>query len=273
MLTLASPAVVAILSELIEERTGLHYGPQDRDTLVDKVSERAAQAGFDSLLDYYYYLRYDEDSTAELDRLIDALVVNETYLFREFQQLSVVVQRFIQPMVRAGRSPRVWCAACATGEEPATLAMMLAEAGILPQVTIVASDISQRALERARAGSLSRRSLRSVPSPELQARWIRQSPDGMPMVDPELLAAIDFRRVNLAKAAEVERVGRCDVILCRNVLIYFSDETTSLVVSSLAGNLSESGVLFVGVSESLLRFSTALLCEEKDSTFYYRKVG
>jgi chemotaxis protein methyltransferase CheR len=239
---------------------------------VDKVSERAVQAGFDSLLDYYYFLRYDENSGTEIDRLIDALVVNETYLFREHQQLSVVVQRFIQPAVRAGRRPRVWCAACATGEEPVTLAMMLAEAGILPQVTIVASDISERALERARAGKLSRRSLRSVPWPELQAKWIREGADGLPVVAPELLGAIDFQRVNLAKAAEVERVGRCDLILCRNVLIYFSDEVTSLVVSSLAGNLADNGVLFVGVSESLLRFSTSLVCEERDSVFYYRKV-
>lgn len=273
MLTLASPAVVAILSELIEERTGLHYGPNDRDTLVDKVSERAVQAGFDSLLDYYYYLRYDPNSTTELDRLIDALVVNETYLFREFQQLNLLVQRFIEPAVRAGRHPRIWCAACATGEEPATLAMLLAEAGMLSQVTIVASDISERALERARSGKLSRRSLRSVPLPELQAKWVREGADGSPFVDPELLAVIDFRRVNLAKRGEVESVGRCDFILCRNVLIYFSDETTSLVVSSLAGNLAENGVLFVGISESLLRFSTALVCEEKESIFYYRKVG
>ena len=272
MLTLASPAVVAILSELIEERTGLHYGPQDRDGLVDKVSERAVQAGFDSLLDYYYFLRYDPNSANELDRLIDALVVNETYLFREFQQLRVVVQRFIEPLVRAGRQPRVWCAACATGEEPVTLAMLLAEAGILPQVTLIASDIGERVLERARAGKLSRRSLRSVPLPELQAKWIREGADGAPLADAKLLAAIDFRRVNLAKPAEVANIGRCDVILCRNVLIYFSDETTSHVVASLAGNLSDDGVLFVGVSESLLRFSTELACEEKDSVFYYRKV-
>lgn len=272
MLTLASPAVVAILSELIEERTGLHYGPQDRDTLVDKVSERAVQAGFESLLDYYYYLRYDASSATELDRLIDTLVVNETYLFREFQQLRVVVQRFIEPLARAGRRPRVWCAACATGEEPATLAMMLDEAGLLAEVTIIASDISERALERARAGQLSRRSLRAVPLPELSAKWIREGADGLPSVARELLASIDFRRVNLAKRADVASVGPCDVILCRNVLIYFSDETTAHVVSSLGGNLTEDGVLFVGVSESLLRFSTSLACEEKDGVFYYRKV-
>ena len=111
-----------------------------------------------------------------------------------------------------------------------------------------------------------------MPLPELQAKWTREGSDGALTVAPELLAAIDFRRVNLAKRDEVAAIGRCDVILCRNVLIYFSDETTTHVVSSLSGNLEADGVLFVGVSESLLRFSTALSCEEKDSIFYYRKV-
>lgn len=268
---LASPAVAIILAELIEERTGLHYGPQDRDLLMEKVFERAVEAGFDSALDYYYYLRYDDAAAAEFDQLVDTLVVGETYLFREFDQLRVIVAHFIRPLVAAGKRARVWSAACATGEEPLTLAMLLDDANLLTKVELIASDISERALERARAGKLGRRALRSVPLPDLVARWVHTSPSGDVTIAPEMRAAVDFRRVNLSRASEVQTLGFCDVILCRNVLIYFSDATTALVVKNLSNVLVDGGALFVGVSESLLRFSTALECLERDQIFYYRK--
>jgi chemotaxis protein methyltransferase CheR len=262
---------MAILADLIEERTGLHYGVHDRDTLVEKISDRAVEAGFESLLDYYYFLRYDPEAATELDRVIDALVVGETYLFREFEPLRLAVTRFVEPLVRSGVRPRIWCAACATGEEPVTLAMLLAEAGVLERVQIVASDISERALSRARVGKFGRRSLRSIPSSELRARFVAEDRDGAPTVAPELLSAIEWRRINLNDPHQVASVGPCHLILCRNVLIYFSDDTTAKVVSHLSSALEPEGVLLVGVSESLLRFSTELECQEADRVFYYRK--
>jgi chemotaxis protein methyltransferase CheR len=267
----ASPALVTVLAEFVEERTGLHYGPLDRDLFVGKAADRAVEAGFDSLLDYYYFLRYDAAASAELDRLIDALVVGETYLFRELEQLKLIVAHFLLPVIQAGGRPRVWCAACATGEEPLTLAMLLADAGVLPSVEIVASDISERALARARSGHLSRRALRSVAAPELSRAWLTERHDGGFQVSARLLEAIDWRRVNLTDPAAVEVLGVFDVIVCRNVLIYFSDETTGRVVEHLSSALAPGGSLFVGVSESLLRFSTALSCEEREHVFYYRK--
>src|SRR5687767_9348066 len=108
------PQVFAILSALIEERSGLHYDLTDADMIADKLSIRAIEAGFDSLLDYYYYLRYDDASQGELDALLDALVVNETYFFRELDSLKRMVSDFVEPAVLAGRRPRVWCAACST---------------------------------------------------------------------------------------------------------------------------------------------------------------
>jgi chemotaxis protein methyltransferase CheR len=267
----ASVAVVAILSDFVEQHTGLHYGPQDRDLFFDKASDRAAEAGFDSLLDYYYYLRYDPAADAELSRLIDALVVNETYLFREFEQLRVIVKHCIEPLVLSGKRARIWSAACATGEEPVSLAMLLAEAGLSAHVDLVASDISERALTQARAGALGRRSLRSVPDPQLCAKWLVEGPGGTLTVSPRLRGLIEWRRVNLSEALEVAALGVFDVILCRNVLIYFSDETTAKVVSHLSEALVSGGTLFVGISESLLRFSTALECEERDRVFCYRK--
>jgi chemotaxis protein methyltransferase CheR len=266
----ASPPVFAILSSLVTAHAGLHYGIADQEVFIERVASRAVDAGFDSLLDYYYFLRYDPAGAAELEKLVDALVVNETFFFRELEPLRVAVSQILAPRVRAGRRPRVWSAACATGEEPLTLAMLLAEEGILRDVDIVASDISGRAIERARAGRFGRRSLRDPPDPILATRWVREEAGGL-TVPAELRNAIDWRQMNLCDPASAASVAPCDVILCRNVLIYFGDDALVGVLRRLADALAPDGALFVGISESLLRFGNLLNCEEKNQVFFYRK--
>jgi chemotaxis protein methyltransferase CheR len=266
----ASPQVMALLSAFIEDRTGIHYGADDFPLLYDKVSSRANELGFDSLLDYYYLLRYDDPSSREFDALVDVLVVPETYFFREFDAIKLVVADFLTPLVNAGKRPRVWCAACATGEEPLTLAMLLADKGLLGQVEIVASDLSPRNLARAREGRFGTRALRQLPDRDLASRYV-DTTGGKVSVLPELMSAVDWRRVNLVERPQVSELGLMHVILCRNVLIYFQQETAVRVVGNLQSVLLPDGALFVGVSESLLRFGTALVCEERAGTFFYRK--
>lgn len=265
-----TPQVFAILSALIEERVGLSYAPSDQVLLGSKVASRASEAGFESLLDYYYFLRYDPDSEREFEALVNALVVNETFFFREFEPLQLAVTQFLLPRVEAGHTPRVWCAACSTGEEPLSLAMLLDRHGILGKVELVATDISTLALERARSGRHGRRSLRQGPAPEFAAKWLECDEDGV-RVAAQLRDAIDWRQLNLVDSAAVRALGSFDVILCRNVLIYFRDELVSRVVRSLEESLCCDGALFVGVSESLMRFGSTLVCEERAGVFLYRK--
>ena len=264
-----SPPVFAILSALIEERTGIHYSIDDAPLLADKLVPRVAERGLESLLDYYYFLRYDPGADAEFAQLVEALVVNETYFFRELPALKNIAETWVPELLRAGMRPRIWCAACATGEEPLTLAMLLDAAGCLDAVTLLASDISARALAQAREGVYFRRSLRALP-PEAVGRWLTQLPNGM-QVERRLTDAIDFRRVNLVEEAQVAALGKFDIVICRNVLIYFSDTTVEAVLASLTRALAPNGRLVVGTSESLLRFESALACEERGGSFYYRK--
>jgi chemotaxis protein methyltransferase CheR len=266
-----SPQVFAILRALIEEKTGIHYPDGERELLAERVSARAEEAGFESLLDYYYYLRYDARGPTELEALVEHLVVQETYLFRELEQLRALVTHFIAPRVRAGQRVRVWSAACATGEEPLSVAALLAEERCLDGVDLLATDISARALERARTGRFARRSLRALGSAPSSAAWLEPCTDGAVKADPALLERISWRRLNLLDEEGVRALGLFDVILCRNVLIYFADATTTAVVERLTGALRPGGVLAVSVTESLLRFGTALSCEERDGVFFYRK--
>jgi chemotaxis protein methyltransferase CheR len=268
----ASPQLFAILSGLIEERVGLHYGPAERDVFLDKVQVRALEAGFESLLDYYYYLRYDDKDGIELDRLTETLVVHETYFFRELEPLAVAVDDVIGPRVAAGERARIWSAACATGEEPLTTAMLLAERGWLDRVDLVATDISQRALERARSGEFSRRALRDAVPRGLAGRWLRER-DRSVLCDSTLVEAVSWSRLNLLDEAGIAALGAFDLILCRNVLIYFSDALAARVAGTLAGALRPCGSLLIGVSESLLRFATPLECQERRGVFFYSKPG
>jgi chemotaxis protein methyltransferase CheR len=265
-----SPPLFAILCALIEEHSGLHYKLADLELIADRLSTRAIEAGFDSLLDYYYYLRYDSASAAELQALVEALVVNETYFFRELDSLERMVRDFVAPIAASGKRPRIWCAACATGEEPLTIAMLLARDGLLREVDLVASDISRRALARAQAGEFGLRSLRQPPPDKLGAGWLVVT-DGGIRVQDEIRQAIQWRRINLVDAQAVLALDVLDVIVCRNVMIYFSEETTKHVLGNLTAVLKPAGTLLVGVSESLLRFGTSLVCEERGGVFFYRK--
>ncbi len=266
-----SPQLFAILTGLVEEKAGLHYGLKEKEIFSDKVIARAQEAGFESLLDYYYFLRYGDPAGIELQALIDALVVGETFFFRELEPLEILVRTELEPKVNAGARPRVWCAACSTGEEPLTLAMLLDERGLRGRVDVVATDISTRSLQRAKEGVAPKRSLRHVPRPELARKWLKSG--DQVLVDAALREAIDWRRVNLVDREAVRKLGDFDVILCRNVLIYFRDETIRAVVDGLTGQLVEGGLLCVGVSESLMRFSETLECVERQGAFFYRKRG
>lgn len=265
-----TPPVFAILSSLIEERVGLCYTLQDQELLASKLSPRVLELGFGSFLDYYHFLRYDPEGEREFTGLVNALVVNETFFFREFTPLSVLVRDFVAPLAAEGARPRIWCAACSTGEEPLTLAMLLAQHGLLEQVELIASDISTSALARARSGEYSRRSLRQVPAPHLVARWLSVRERSV-AVDPALIAAIRWQQLNLLEDAAIAELGPLDWIVCRNVLIYFRDETAARVVSRMSRALRPGGVLLVGISESLMRFGTDLRCEEHAGVFTYRK--
>lgn len=266
-----TPPLFAILSSLIEERVGLCYTLQDQELLAAKLAPRVAELGFSSLLDYYYFLRYDPASEAEFTTLINALVVNETFFFRELTPLSVMVMEVLLPLVRAGQTPRVWCAACSTGEEPITLSMLLDEHGLLGKVELVATDVSTNALARAQSGEYPRRSLRQVPVPALAAKWLTERERSV-AVSPVLRQAIRWQQLNLMDEQAIVSLGSFDLILCRNVLIYFRDATATRVVRLLGNQLRSRGVLLVGVSESLMRFGTSLACEETSGVFLYRKV-
>ncbi|MGE0527766.1 MAG: protein-glutamate O-methyltransferase CheR [Bdellovibrionales bacterium] len=264
-----TPPVFSILSSLIEEKSGLHYGLLDRELLQDRAAMRALEAGFDTLLDYYYFLRYDPGGEQELEKLVESLVVNETYFFREWPGIQVIVDSVIEPRCAKGQKVRVWSAACATGEEPLSLAMLLDHRNLLDRVQIVASDISAKALCVAHQGRFGRRSVRQIPDTVLFDKYIEVKSGGYE-VPLRLIESIRWERRNLL-TSDLSDLGTFDVILCRNVLIYFGDRTVISVLGRFCDLLTNDGRLLVGVSESLLRYGGRFIGEEGAGVFVYRK--
>lgn len=267
-----SPPVFSILSSYIEEKVGITYSARDRELLQNKVASRARELGFDSLLDYYYFLKYDAGGELELTELIETLVVNETYFFREWSAVQTVVESFIVPWCAEGYQPRIWSAACATGEEPLSLAMLLDDKNLLDQVEIVATDISTRALAKAQSGKFGKRSVRNTLDPRLFEKYLTPIENGCFEVPSHLVQAIEWKKRNLMEKNHLGPSEFFDLILCRNVLIYFSDQSVRAVLDQLSQSLVNKGVLLIGVSESLLRYSGHFLGEERGGAFVYRKV-
>jgi chemotaxis protein methyltransferase CheR len=267
-----SPQLTILFASLVERASGIAYGPHDQEVFASKLADHALELGHESLLDYYYRLRYDDPTGVELQRLIDALLVHETYFFRELPPLIELVDHHLSAICQRRGRARVWSAACATGEEPYTLAMLLDERGLLERVEILGTDLSASVLDRAASGRHSRRALREGHPAELARRYLDIQPDHV-TVAPHIRSAVEFARVNLLDEAAISALGQFDAILCRNVLIYFGDERIAAVVEHLAGALAPDGLLAVGVSESLLRFGTSLVCEERGGAFFYRKAG
>lgn len=262
-----------LIQNLIHERTGMSFDNGKRDLLIDKLSPLVIERGFTSYLDYYYLLKYDTAACVEWRNVINALSVQETYFWREIDQVRCLVQTLLpQWHAQHPRSTlRIWSAACATGEEPLTIAMALNEGGWFERasIEIVASDASSKAIDRAREGVYRERSFRNLPA-HLRDRYFEQ--DGSTWrIKNDMHQRVKWSLANLMEDNEVAPLATADVIFCRNVFIYFSENAIRRAVRSFARYIRPPGYLFVGAAESLIRLTTDFNLVEVDDAFVYVK--
>ena len=244
-------------AQIIEQRFGLHFPEKRRDDLERGLRQAFAASTCQDLDEYYHLLRDPQTGGLELDRLINALTVGETYFFRDEGQFNALYNHVLPAILerrRPVRTVRLWSAGCASGEEPYSLAIMLRE--LLPDVnkwsiTILGSDINAEALDRARKASYGEWAFREERARRWRARYFRQQGDRW-ILDPGIQRMVTFSRLNLAGRdypAFETNTTLMDVILCRNVTIYFSPEATRRVVTQLHGALVDGGWLVVGHAE------------------------
>lgn len=263
----------SLMQALINERTGMSFDNGKRDLLMDKLSPLVIERGFGSYLDYYYLLKYDQSAPVEWQNVINALSVQETYLWREIDQVRALVQTLVpQWQARNANSTlRIWCAACATGEEPLTIAIALNEAGWFERasIEIVATDASSKAINRAIRGVYRERAFRNLPAPLRDRYFERDGSDWR--VRTDIHSRIKWGLANLMEEDQISPLAAADFIFCRNVFIYFSESAISRVVRTFSRFIRPPGYLFVGAAESLIRLTTDFNLTEIDDAFVYVK--
>lgn len=270
-----STGPLLLLRDLILRETGLHYDDSKLDLLADRLADVVAATGTPSLLDFYYMLKYDEASDIYWHQLLDRLAVPETFFWRQSEQFEALTQELLPRHVRdrPGEPLAIWSAACCTGEEPLSIAMALERDGWFRRVDIRirATDASRALVARAQTGRFGSRAMRSIPD-DLRDRFFTR--DGsLWQIDSELLGRVEWGRVNLLNAAEARPLANADVIYCRNVLIYMSDEAIQKITDTFASAMPPHGVLFLGAAESLLRLATDFRMTEIGTAFAYIPSG
>lgn len=264
-----------LLRDLIHERMGLIYDNGRSDLLTDRLTPLIVARGFRSFLDFYYLLKYDERAGDQdwLD-VMNALSVQETYFWREVDQLRALTCHVLPELARASsaRPIRIWSVPCATGEEPLSIAIALEEAGWFHRapIEIHASDASTAAIDKARAGRYRDRSFRALPEALRHKYFVER--DGAMSPIPALRARISsWSVVNLMDRAAVQPYASSPIIFCRNAFIYFSPRSIKQVVSVLESAMPTPGFLFVGASESLVSVSDNFSLEDVERAFVYTK--
>ena len=247
--TTAPAPELALAQERIRRLTGLVFSESRHDLLSAGLMRGMKRANASDLTTYLDQL---ETAPALLDDLVAEITVGETYFFRDPEQCRLIRDRILPALSedRPHASLRVWSAGCATGEEAYTLAILLSESGSPDPARIVGTDLSRSALARARRGRYGRWSLRGVPA-DAVARNFQHFGSEFALL-PELRRAVEFRYLNLAAdeyPSLASGIGRMDLILCRNVLIYFDEETAARVTRRLLETLAPGGWLVLGASD------------------------
>lgn len=272
-----SPALFQKFQKLIYSETGIWLGSSKTALLCGRLFRRLRALEITSLASYYEFVA-QPDQREERSRMIDAITTNETRFFREPRQFEFLVQRLV-PRWQAdaehglrSRRVRIWSAGCSSGEEPYTIAMLLAR-HLPPEdgwdVRLLATDISNRVLEKACQGIYPIARATELPKDLLHSFMLRGVADrqGEMKVKVEIQQMIDFRRLNLDQESSLSE-GPFDAIFCRNVLIYFDVASKRRVVANLYRHLMANGLLFVGHAENLTSISTRL--QSVESTIYIK---
>ncbi|OIQ25521.1 protein-glutamate O-methyltransferase CheR [uncultured Vibrio sp.] len=185
---------------------------------------------------------------------VDAMTTNETLWFRDTYPFAVLAEKLL-PEVAANKRPiKIWSAASSSGQEPYSMAMTILETqqrkpGMLPNVSITATDISATMLDMCRAGVYDNLALGRGLSPERRRTFFEDAGDGRMKVKDNVKRLVNFRPQNLMESYAL--IGKFDIIFCRNVLIYFSPDMKSQVLNQMANSLNPGGYLLLGASESL----------------------
>ncbi|WNZ47154.1 protein-glutamate O-methyltransferase CheR [Leptolyngbya boryana CZ1] len=260
------------LRHLVREQSGVVLEPHKDYLATLYLSELATQAGFASLSPFVEYLKTSPLSHVH-HQAIEALVIHETSFFRDRYPFEAL-QSCVLPALIAARAMQktihIWCAACSTGQEPYSVAMLIREN--FPElstwtVRIIASDFSQQALDRAEQGRYSSLEVERGLTPKLRDRYFYKTEQSWQIIH-EIQQMVEFRPLNLIQSWSV--LPKMDVIFLRNVLIYFDVETKRSILNKVQTYLQQDGYLFLGGGETTFHLDSRFEAVQGKTSLYHR---
>lgn len=266
------------LRDYIEDVLGVYFPDNKKYLLESRLKKRLTYLGLSSYADYLRYLKYSHRRTDEIRELAKLVTITETYFFRDEAQLKAFEEKIMPDVIESKprnglRKVRIWSAACSSGEEPYTLAIIYLEK-IKPRypdisVEIIGTDINTAVLDVARSGVYKLYSVRNVSDYYLKKYFVQK--DGLYCISDRVKSLVRFQELNLIDKFAMARMRNFDVVFLRNVLIYFNDDVRRQVVSSIYDSMNRGGYLVVGYSESLRGITKAFKIVYFEKAVAYKK--
>lgn len=256
-------------------KTGIHFDDSKRYFVDKRLIERIEATGAEDFRSWFIALRF-EAKGEELQQLVNAMTVNETYFFREAYQFDCMVNDMLTEVAkrkRPGARIRIWSIPSSTGEEPYSIAIYLLERWNLIndyEVEILSSDIDTHVLDLAQRGIYSARSIGQLPKPYLE-KYFKRRNDNEYEISRDLVDAVEFSRVNLTDANDTRRFRDIDLVFCRNLLIYFDDLSRRVAAEAFFDAMAPGGFICLGHSESMSRITSLFEVRRFRDAMVYQK--
>lgn len=248
--------------EKVKRKTGIdlsQYKERQMKRRIDSLISRNNESTYDG-----YFARLEKDKVV-FDEFINYLTINVSEFYRNFGQWELLKDDIIPMLLEGRKSLKVWSAACSTGEEPYTLVMTLSNFFPLSQIKILAADIDKEAINKAKVGVYNEKSIANVPKPFLDKFYTKVG--NAYRINDEVKKCVEFKSMNLLEDAYPSGY---DLIVCRNVMIYFTEEAKEVMYHKFNQALRPGGVLFVGSTEQIIvpkKYNFSAL-----KTFFYQRI-
>jgi chemotaxis protein methyltransferase CheR len=250
-----TPLDYEFLRKLLKERSGLDLSADKQYLVESRLIPLARKAGMPGISELVAKIKAGAEALTS--EVVEAMTTNETFFFRDKIPFDHLRETILPALVQARasrRSLRIWCAASSTGQEPYSVAMCVKEFAALSgwRVEIIATDLSQEVLEKSKSGIYSQFEVQRGLPIQMLVKYFKQNGE-LWQINADIRAMVQHRQLNLLQ--DISHLGTFDVIFCRNVLIYFDQDTKSGVFERLARMLEADGVLLLGAAESVVGIS------------------
>ncbi|WP_442594539.1 CheR family methyltransferase [Neobacillus sp. D3-1R] len=245
----------------MKTKTGIDLNSYKEAQMKRRLTTMYEKKGFQSFEEFFVSINND---TSLLNEVLDRITINVSEFYRNAKRWEVLEKKILPSMLERNKRLKIWSAACSTGEEPYTIAMILSKMVSLSQIDILATDIDTNVIARAKLGIYSERSMNEVPE-DMKKKYFNKDGESY-RLDDAIKRTVTFKQQNLLSDSFQ---GPFDLIVCRNVLIYFTEEAKHTLYQKFSNALNKEGIFFVGSTEQIFNQSQYGL--ETEDTFFYRK--